>query len=168
MFGYKWFENLNIIDVFTILAYSLNLERDPTANRGEIAIITSPSEIFSHNKMVTMNIKKMNHNVSNAISVWLHGSYGLSQAPIIHFSSGSESNHWPNTRTSFPTECEELFDDWEHCSFCVPGGPNVTQRLILTGLYETDDIFSVDDIKVTDKECDHELTISSGTVNNYT
>ena len=154
---------MNIIDGLTIVGYSLNLERDPTVNRGEIAILVSPIEIFSYNKIVTMNIKKLKHNVGNAISVWLHGSYGLSQVPIIDFTYGSESNHW----TSFQTECRELSDDWGQCSFCIPGGSNVTQRLVLTGLYETDDTFSIDDVKVTEKECDHKLTIPSGTANNF-
>ena len=114
--------------------------------------MTSQAKEFPQNQKLKVKMHKLQKPGKNGISVSLDGTYGFSRNPVIQQGINITTQSRSDTIGVADANCTSDADEME-CSFCVPGGQNVTHRVILTGVYQADDDFYIHEIKLGDKDC---------------
>ena len=132
---------------------SLHLTTFPAVVSGEIALMGSQRQEFPKNQKLRIKMQRLQHPYQNGISFWLEGTYGVSKIPVIHQGiSMTTQDRSDRVARADMMNCGSD-DDVLECSFCVPGGENVAHRVIMEGVYQTDDDFYIHEIELGDKDC---------------
>ena len=131
---------------------SLQLITSDAVVSGETAIMASQSQEFPKNQKLKIKMQRLKNSEQNGISVLLEGTYGFSRIPVIRQGINIATEKTGDTIDLTDMKCSSDADEME-CSYCVPGGQNVTHRVILAGVYQTDDEFYIHDIEFGEEDC---------------
>ena len=134
-----------------------------TMKQGQSVFISSPAELFDENTLVEISLKTFLYADGNGIVVYLNGSLGLIQKPLLIHGLSDYMRKTYNIQEGIFLQYSKDLGERHLYRVCLPGGYNVQQSLVFQAVYSKEDTFAIESVNNTGLPCNlTEEIISEG------